>query len=209
VEAARRANPDAFVVALQNRRANATLFEAVGVDFGMVPAEVIAHEVLARIASPVLMRFLPRVPRQGEEWSARMVDRLVEKCGTGAPDLWRLQLDSATAPALVDRLATEGVVLADLLRDPGFRDEPLAAVPLALLRTDGTRVMAPEDDVVLRTDDQLLIAGRSRARASLELTLTEEATAAYVLEDRFAPSSWVWRRIARRSAGRRDAERVR
>jgi Trk K+ transport system NAD-binding subunit len=209
VEAARRANPDAFVVALQNRRANARLFEAVGVDFGMVPAEVIAHEVLARIANPVLMRFLPRVPRQGEAWSARMVDRLVERSGTGAPDLWRLQLDAATAPALVDRLATEGVVLADLLRDPGFRDEPLAAVPLALLRADGTRVMAPEDDVVLHTDDQLLIAGRSRARASLELTLTEEATAAYVLEDRFAPSSWVWRRIVGRSSGRRAAERVR
>ena len=59
VEAARRANPDAFVVALQNHRANAPLFSAVGVDFGMVPAEVIAHEVLARLASPVLMRFLP------------------------------------------------------------------------------------------------------------------------------------------------------
>ena len=208
VEAARRANPDAFVVALQNRRANAKLFEAVGVDFGMVPAEVIAHEVLARIASPALMRFLPRVPREGEAWSARMVDRIVERCGTGAPDLWRLQLDADTAPALVDRLATDGVVLADLLRDPAFRDEPLSAVPLALLRADGTRVMAPEDDMVLRTDDQLLVAGRSKARLSLELTLTEEATAAYVLEDRFAPSSWVWRMIARRSPDRR-AEHVR
>jgi voltage-gated potassium channel len=203
VEAARRANPDAFVVALQNRRANTKLFEAVGVDFGMVPAEVIAHEVLARIASPALMRFLPRVPREGEAWSARMVDRIVERCGTGAPDLWRLQLDADTAPALVDRLATDGVVLGDLLRDPAFRGEPLSAVPLALLCADGTRVMAPEDDVVLRTDDQLLVAGRPRARSSLHATLTEEATAAYVLEDRFAPSSWVWRRITRRSPDRR------
>jgi Trk K+ transport system NAD-binding subunit len=208
VEAARRANPDAFVVALQNRRANARLFEAVGVEFGMVPAEVIAHEVLARIASPALMRFLPRVPREGEAWSARMLDRLVERCGTGAPDLWRLRLDADTAPALVGRLATDGIPLTDLLRDPAFRDEPLPAVPLALLRADDTRVMAPEDDVVLRAEDQLLLAGRSRARSSLQLTLTEEATAAYVLEDRFAPSSWVWRRLARRSAGRHP-ERVR
>jgi voltage-gated potassium channel len=208
LDAARRANPDAFVVALQNRRANARLFEAVGVDFGMVPAEVIAHEVLARLANPMLMRFLPRVPREGEAWSARMVDRLVERCGTGAPELWRLRLDEKAAPVLVDRLATEGVVLADLLRDPAFRDELLPAVPLALVRADGTRVMAPGDDVVLGPDDQLLLAGRPRARSSLELTLTEEPTAAYVLEDRFAPSSWVWRRIARRSSGR-HLERVR
>src|SRR3954451_24290828 len=100
VEAARRANPDAFVVALQNRRANSPLFEAVGVDFGLVPAEVIAHELLARLANPVLMRFLPQVPREGDAWAARMVDRLVARCGTGAPDLWRIRLDEAESPAL-------------------------------------------------------------------------------------------------------------
>jgi voltage-gated potassium channel len=201
VEAARRANPDAFVVALQNRRANSQLFEAVGVDFGMVPAEVIAHEVLARLASPVLMRFLPQVPRQGEAWSARMLDRLVERCGTGAPELWRVQLVADSAPALVDRLARDGILLADLLRDPGLRAEPLPAVPLALLREDGSRVMAPEDDEVLRTGDQLLLAGRARARSSLLLTMTEEPTAAYVLEDRFVPSSWVWRTLLQRRGG--------
>jgi Trk K+ transport system NAD-binding subunit len=202
VEAARRANPDAFVVALQNRRANSRLFEAVGVDFGMVPAEVIAHEVLARLASPMLMRFLPKVPGQGDAWSARMLERLVERCGRGAPELWRVQLDADGAPALVDRLAGDGVGLADLLRDPALRTEPLPAVPLALLREDGTRVMAPADEEVLRAGDQLLVAGRARARSSLRLTLTEEPTAAYVLEDRFAPSSWVWRKLAERGRAR-------
>ena len=100
VEAARRANPDAFVVALQNRRANAPLFTAVGVDFGLVPAEVIAHEVLARLANPVLMRFLPQVPRQGDAWAADVVDRLVATCGNGTPELWRIRLDDDEAPAL-------------------------------------------------------------------------------------------------------------
>jgi Trk K+ transport system NAD-binding subunit len=199
VEAARRANPDAFIVALQNRRANSSLFEAVGVDFGMVPAEVIAHEVLARIANPVLMRFLPQVPKQGEEWSNRMVDRLVERCGHGTPDLWRIRLTEEEAPAIAARLREEGIRLADLLRDPGNREESLHAVPLALL-TDSTRVMAPEDDHVLRIGDQLLLAGRLRDRAALHTTLTEEPTAAYVTEGRHLPSSWVWRRFAR--AGR-------
>ena len=195
-EAARRANPDAFIVALQNRRANSSLFEAVGVDFGMVPAEVIAHEVLARIANPVLMRFLPQVPKEGEEWSDRMVDRLVERCGTGTPDLWHIRLTEAEAPALADRLREEGVTLGDLLRDPGNRVESLHAVPLALL-TDGTRVMAPDEHHVLHLGDQLLLAGRLRDRAALQATLTEETSAAYALEGRHLPSSWVWRRFAR------------
>jgi Trk K+ transport system NAD-binding subunit len=199
VEAARRANPDAFVVALQNRRANAPLFTAVGVDFGLVPAELIAHEVLARLANPVLMRFLPQVPHQGNEWATRLVDRLVETCGQGTPDLWRVSLGPDEAPALQRRLDGPGLRLDDLLRDPADRDHPLGIVPLTLLR-DGERTMTPPGDLVLRAGDQLLLAGRLRARAALDTTMTEAFTASYVIDGRAVPSSWVWRRFARRSS---------
>jgi voltage-gated potassium channel len=204
VEAARRANRDAFVVALQNRRANAPLFSAVGVDFGLVPAEVIAHEVLARLANPVLMRFLRQVPHQGDDWAADLVDRLVRTCGPGTPELWRIRLGREETPALLDRLDGDGLRLADLLRDPADRDDELDIVALSLFR-DGERTMAPSGDVVLRADDQLLLAGRPRARSALDTTLTEVPTASYVVDGRRVPSSWVWRRLAGvDSAGRRE-----
>jgi Trk K+ transport system NAD-binding subunit len=195
VEAARRANPDAFVVALQNRRANAPLFTAVGVDFGMVPAEVIAHEVLARLSNPVLMRFLPQVPHQGDAWAAHLVDRLVERCGQGAPELWRIGLGADEAPAVQGHLDGPGLRLDDLLRDPADRDRALGIVPLTLLR-DGDRTLTPDGDVELRAGDQLLLAGRLRDRAALQSTLTEVPTASYVIDGRSVPSSWVWRRLA-------------
>jgi Trk K+ transport system NAD-binding subunit len=199
LEAARRVNPDVFLVSMQNRAANAPLFEAIGVDFGMVPAEVIAHEVLARIANPALMRFLPRVPHQGDEWSAEMVARLVERCGEGAPDLWRLRLDTEEAPALAPWLTDGGLRLGDLFRDPQHRERTLDAVPLALLG-DGDAVLAPQDDHVLRLGDQLLIAGRPRARGALDATMTHEPTAAYVVEDRFLASGWLWRKLSGQQA---------
>lgn len=194
VEAAKRANPDAFVVALQNRRANAPLFSAVGVDFGLVPAEVIAHEVLARLVNPALMRFLPQVPHQGDSWAATLVDRLVEKCGDGTPELWRIRLDRDDAPALTDRLDGPGLRLDDLLRDPAERERALDIVPLTLLR-EGERTMAPDGEEVLRPGDHLLLAGRPRARAALHTTLTEVPTASYVVEGRRVPAGWVWRRL--------------
>jgi Trk K+ transport system NAD-binding subunit len=196
VEAARRANPDAFVVALQNRRANAPLFAAVGVDFGLVPAEVIAHEVLARLANPVLMRFLPEVPHQSDAWAAHMVDRLVEACGRGTPDLWRIRLNQDEAPALQGRLDGRSLRLEDLLRDPADRDHPLHIVPLTLLR-EGERTLAPTGDSLLRADDQLLLAGRPPDRAALFTTMNEIPTASYVIDGRRVPSSWIWRRFAR------------
>jgi hypothetical protein len=167
-----------------------------------VPAEVIAHEVLARLANPVLMRFLPQVPHQGDEWAATMVDRLVRRCGRGTPDLWRIRLGHDEAPALEGRLDGHGLRLGDLLRDPADREHPLDIVPLTLLR-EGERTMAPDDDVLLRQDDELLLAGRLRARAALETTTTDVSVASYVLDGRRVPSSWVWRRLTRvDSAGR-------
>ena len=193
-EAARRANPDAFLVALQNRRANASLFTAVGVDFGMVPAEVIAHEILARLANPVLMAFLPQVPHQGDEWAVELLHRLLDTCGEGTPDLWLVRLSEEGAPALQGRLHAHSLRLGDLLRDPTDRDHLLDVVPLMLLR-DGERVMTPAEDVVLRLGDELLFGGRLSGRAALDTTLAEDPTASYVIDGRRVPASWVWRRL--------------
>ncbi|MGA8053243.1 MAG: potassium channel family protein, partial [Burkholderiales bacterium] len=76
VAAVRRANPDLFVVARRNDEANARLFVASGADFVLVPAEVIAHEVLARITGPLAARFIDAVPSHGESWAADLVARL-------------------------------------------------------------------------------------------------------------------------------------
>ena len=196
VEAAKRANPDAFLVALQNRRANAPLFAAIGVDFGLVPADVIAHEVLARLANPSLMRFLPEVPRMGDDWAETLMGRLVETCGTGAPDLWSVTLDVERARALRVHLHGEGVHLGDLLRDPRDREHELDIVALALFR-DGERTMTPGGDVELRAGDELLLAGRPRDRAALHSTMTEDPTASYVLDGRRVPAGWLWRKFTK------------
>jgi voltage-gated potassium channel len=200
VERARLAEPDAFVATLQNHAANAPLFEALAVDFGMELGELIAHEVLARLANPVLMRFLPQVPHLGEEWAAAFVDRLVDRCGTGTPDLWQVRLTAEAAPALHARLVDGGVRLADLLRSPRGREFPIEAVPLALLRGDET-VVGPNDEVLLRDGDAMLVAGRPVARRALDSTLHDEPTAAYVVEGRIVPSSWLWRRLSRDATG--------
>ncbi|GAB2856137.1 potassium channel family protein [Nocardioides pacificus] len=196
MEVARQANPDMVLVARHNEPGNAALFEALGLDYAMVRAEVVAHEVLARLANPSLMRFLPRVPHLGEAWAAEMVDRLVERCGEASPHIWRLALTAEEAPALAPWLQTGRLRLGDLVRSPHGRDRPVDAVVLALLRDD-TVTPAPADAEILRPGDRLLVAGRLGARHALLTTLVQETTAAYVIDDRVIPASWLWRRLAR------------
>jgi hypothetical protein len=158
----------------------------------MVPAEVIAHEVLARLANPSLMRFLPAIPHHGDDLAAELVDRLLETSGNGAPDVWLIGLDEEQAPVLKSRLDDRSLCLADLLRDPRDRNHDLDVVALAMFR-DGERTMAPRDDVLLQAGDELLLAGRLRDKAALHTTMTEASTASYVLDGRRVPASWIWR----------------
>ena len=48
--------------------------------------------------------------------------------------------------------------------------------------------MTPGGDVLLRAEDQLLLAGRLRDRAALDTTMTEVFTASYVIDGRRVPS---------------------
>jgi Trk K+ transport system NAD-binding subunit len=200
LQVAGRVSPHAYRVALQNRAGNATLFKEVGVDFGMVPAEVIEHEVLARLANPLLMRFLPLVPHQGDAWAAHVVERVVHRCGASTPTLGRIRLTPDEAPALTDWLAAGEVRLGDLLRNPKGRERPLDLVTLAVLRDD-TVALTPDDDYLLRAGDELLLAGGYEARQGLDATLVDMPTAAYVIGGRFVASSAVWRRLAGHSTG--------
>jgi Trk K+ transport system NAD-binding subunit len=201
VAAARRANPKIFVAARQNKAASSPLFDAVRVDSLLVPADVVAHEVYAQLATPLLWRFLQEVPRRDDAWAARVVERLMSLCGEELQAVWKVRLTAVEAPALRSWLASGGARLGDLLRDPDDREEHLHAVPLLLARGDGGEdVVAPDDDVELAPDDELLLVGWPSARRLLDATLISDATREYVLHGRHVPSSWVWRRLMRRPA---------
>ena len=198
IAAARAINPGLFLIGRQNDAANVPLFRAIGVDFALIPSRVIAQEVLARITSPLLFRFVAMVPAQGEARSAALVARLAERCGEEVPALWRIRLAADTAPALARWLA-EGrrLTLGDLLRDPNDRASPVAAVPLLVVRGDASSAFAPVDDTPLAAGDEILLAGVPAARRALDAVCHSDPTRDYVLLGRDAPSGSIWRWIER------------
>lgn len=196
VASARRINPTLFVAARQNLQASAPLFAAMRLDSLLVPTEVVAHEMYAQLSTPLLWRFVQEIQSQGDDWAARVMERITASCGRRLQELWKERLVAGEAPALRARLLTEDVRLGDVLRDPDDRDRPLDIVALLVLRDDHAH-LTPDPDFVLRADDEVLLAGRSTDRRALEGTLYDDAVCEYVLHDRHLPSSWVWRRLAR------------
>ena len=199
IAAARRVNPALFVAARQNQPASAPLFTALRVDSLLVPTEVVAHEVYAQLSTPLLWRFLQEMPRRGDEWAARLIERLTRHCGRHLQALWKVMLTHDEAPALRRWLAGGDARLGDLMRSPEDREQPLHAVVL-LVQRDSECVLTPDDEFVLAPGDQMLLTGWPAARRALDNTMVVDSTMQYVVFDRHVPSGWIWRRLARQDA---------
>nr|WP_221374617.1 potassium channel protein [Actinoplanes polyasparticus] len=193
VAAARTANPSLFIGARQNRPANAPLFAAMEIDWLLVPSEMAAREIYARLSTPMLWRFLRKMPELGDDWAADTLDRMRAYCGARLGALWKMTLSERDAPALQPWLRS-GVAVGDLLRSPRDRDKRLDAVPLMLARDGGT-VLGPGDDVQVRTGDEILFVGRPYSRRALVDTVTNRVVAEYVISGREVPAGWVWQRV--------------
>jgi voltage-gated potassium channel len=196
VEAALRAQPEVFVVARQESPGNAPLFAALHPDLLLVPAEVVAREVLERLANPALWDFLLAAKGQGDQWASGVLDALVAACGTGSPTVWQVRLDADAAPALARRLATEPVALGALLASPFARSERLPLTALVLVRGEA-RVLVPDEATELAPGDVLLLAGGPGAQRAWDATVGEDDALAYVLSGSAVGASWWGRRLLR------------
>ncbi|MCC7039858.1 MAG: NAD-binding protein [Burkholderiales bacterium] len=197
IAAARRLNASLYILARQNEPANAPLFRAVGVDFPMIPAHILLHEVLPRIVAPLLARFIAAIPTLGEVWASALLTRLARHCGDTVPARWRVRLDMTEAPALVRWFAAgRGILLGDLLHVRDDVSAEVAAVPLLLVR-EGEAIVAPGNDCALAADDEILFAGTTAGRRALAHLFESDAARDWTLSGRHAPSGWIWRRLAR------------
>ena len=193
LETARRKNPELFLVGRQNDASTAALFEALNVASVLVPTRLVALEVMARIGTPMLWRFLQGAQNKPDSWAEPLLERLVAACGTRRPQLWQEIIDEVGAPALCAHLEGGTATLGQVLLDPDDRQRPLSIVALLIRRATGETLIAPPDDTPLLTGDRLLLAGRSSERRILSNVLQQPQALELVLHDHRIGQSWLWR----------------
>ncbi|MFO0461924.1 MAG: NAD-binding protein [Burkholderiales bacterium] len=135
VKMARRANPRAAVVVRQNRAYNRSLIDAAEPTVAFVQGELMVHEVLQSLTTPLLERFL-ELAREGDGAVAHEAcARLGAAFGTRVPWVWTFDCDPDQS-GIRQALSTPGEPLrvGELLRDPRDPSVALPAMPLLLVR---------------------------------------------------------------------------
>ncbi|MGL1833391.1 potassium channel family protein [Rhodocyclaceae bacterium SMB388] len=193
---ARELNRELFVILRQNKYVNHALFDAFESDVNVVPSEIIAHECLAVLTTPLLMPFLNDMKRRDEQWCRALLERLTGTYGWEVPTVWSERINLSRAPALYRRLMkSESVTLHDLRRSAHDRNFLLECEILLLERDDDDDLILPRDDTALRAGDELLLVGSASARSDLLLTLSNEYALHYVLTGEEQARSWLGRKL--------------
>jgi voltage-gated potassium channel Kch len=190
---ARAINPRLFLVARQNRRANDAIFQASRADLVMQRSQIIGHEILAVITTPLLPRFLTLARGQAREWAESLVDRLASEVGAIVPDLWTVTLRPETAPAVAVALqAGTDIRLAHLLADPHERGRRLPCIPLLLVRGGEERLL-PDPELAVAPDDALLFCGAWEVASRMQWVYRNDNALLYVLTGEDAAAGHLWR----------------
>ena len=204
VVTARQMNPGLFTVLRQNQVANRALFDAFESDFTVVPSEIVSHECLAILTTPLLAPFLDAVRKSDEPWACELLNELTGRFGWDVPTVWSITLNLAQAPSIYRALMRQEAAptLDELLLAPVTGRPPLACRPLLLLRERCPPIILPTGDERIRLGDQILLVGTEQARRELGLTLFNGHTLQYVLTGQDSPGGLVWEWLARRRAER-------
>ena len=202
---ARLKNPDLFVAVRQRSYTNAPLVEALDFDSVFSPTDLVAQEVLARLSTPHLWRFMMLVTEQADEWAEPLLDRLEATCGPRSPRIRLVRVNDLETPAVARWLkAGNSLTVGEMVSGSSGPNTPTAAVPLMMTR-NGQDALTPADDVALKLGDALLIAGRSVAFGDLDELLHQDSTVEFVATGQYPGYTVIWRYLRRKRRAKRSS----
>ncbi len=176
-------NPKLFLVIRKNKRHNSALFKKFNADITMQPTDIIAHECLAHLISPLLAVFLCLARQQSNKWANSLISQLVGVVGENVPETWALEVNETTTPAILDYL--EGgskVTLGHLLKDPTNRDKNLQLVPILLTRKNKS-TLVPEIGTIIEKGDQVLLCGTAHAKSTFQFVVNNHRALNYTINN--------------------------
>jgi len=195
-------NKDLFVITRQNHVSNHALFEAFASDLAFVPSEIIAHECLSILSTPLLAHFLAGIhERNDEEWCAWLFNRMTRRLGAMSPEIWSERINLTRAPALYRRLMRgETITLDQLLHSHANRYEYLDCEVLYIARDNGDELLVPAATTPIHPGDELLLAGRPGSRGAFDLNISNDHALTYILTGTDMQRSWIWSKFASKPA---------
>lgn len=196
---ARLVNPEIYLSVRQKSIHTTSLLRAFEPDSVFIATDLVAQETLARLESPLYWGFVEHIQHLDNEEALEVRERITARVGQWCPITRIVPIEAHAAPA-VCRWLDRGheVSIADLLRDPDDRDQPIESFPYLHKRGDEVTYL-PDPGTLLLKGDQVGLLSRSRGMSQLNGTLFSDASVEYLCTARSVPDAWFWRVLSGRN----------
>jgi Trk K+ transport system NAD-binding subunit len=193
---ARELNPKLFVVIRQNKTDNQIIFQAAKADITMQPSKIIANHIRVLLTSPMLVDFMRMAKQYDNNWSLQLINRLKKLLKSTLPDIWEIQIDEETAPAICQEGSKPNriITLQCLQIDPRNRSDRLFCLPLLLKRQNET-IPLPDETESVEKGDKILWCGKLGSAYWMEWTLRDPSVLTYLSTGKFVSRGHLWKWI--------------
>lgn len=190
---AKKLNPDLFTVARQNQRQNDVIYKAANIDLVVQRGNIISRKISTLIITPLLADFLKLSHPYNDQWANILISRISGVIGNHPPDTWEVEINKTEAPAIYKTLSKrQQVLLSDLNKNPGNREEQLKCMPLMIKHAQG-HTLLPEEDTKLNIGDQILFCGHASANRKMGHAIQNYNTLNYIRTGVELPGGTIWK----------------
>ncbi|MBE9526165.1 MAG: NAD-binding protein [Proteobacteria bacterium] len=214
-----------FTIARQNYSRNKHVFNQADLDFIMQPAGIIAGEILSIIKTPLLKNFLLLARRQKDAWANLLISRISNFIEHDIPTTWTIEISEKQTPAVMPFIDNQEVSIRQLLVSPRNREDQLNCIVLLVHRKNqrGHRtvynkstdtyiinnkhkfrefndILLPENDFLLKKDDQLLICGDKQSMDLMQRSISNINVYNYIFTGNELPGGYFWQWLYNRKS---------
>lgn len=179
---AKKLNPDIVTIARENELENYSIFKYSNIDYIFMPSRILIHKTINALVNPMSDKFFYLLKKQTEEFSADLMEKLLEKIGS-KPEIYELKIDNESSFAIAEALSENKTVhLKHLLLRRDDNTKYNAAMVL-LLQKGNNLSLLPSEDTRLEIGDQLLFATDNASISDIEYIAQNKIELAYVTND--------------------------
>ncbi len=200
---ARRMRPDLFVVIRQNNVQDSALIDAARADVKFVQSDLMVHECLQVLKTPMLGRFIAHLRGAGVALASATMERVQTEVGEGAPHSWTFECD-VMQPGMFGAFFQRGgeaFRIGHIVTDPTNPPQRMRIAALMLERS-GAPLLLPGDETALKPGDRILFVGDISARRLQQRYLSEPGTVTWVCSGSEPPRGFLFRWWRKRALNR-------
>ncbi len=176
-------NPNIYTIARENDLTDLSVFKAAKIDRNYLLEEIIANKTYNYLAMPLANAFITQLNSRNDRWGKKIVTKIIKKMGV-SPHLCEMSATKKQAIALYNELEKGTKVSLNILKKSRKDYKNSSAVIFLLIKRNEDIYLLPDDDFLIKKNDQFLVVCNKESEVDLAYILNNYYEFYYVLNNK-------------------------